>query len=202
MKISDKPSIAAFDFDGTLTRHDSLIPFLIFVKGRMGAIKNILLEVPVMIKFLLGLSSRQEVKEALLTRFFKGVSKNELLHQATLYATSTLSEMVTEKGLNRINWHQTQGHRCILISANLETYLSVWGKSVGFNDVIASTLEFKDDKVTGKLIGLNCRGPEKVRRLIELVGPLDQYIIYAYGDSKGDKELLAVADHSFYRTLN
>jgi phosphatidylglycerophosphatase C len=197
----NKPVIAAFDFDGTLTHRDSLLPFLCYVAGPLTTCKNLWLETPCMIGFLLGWGSRQSVKEALLTRFFRGMSNKVFLGHAERYATQYLPKMVTKKGLERIKWHQKQGDRCIIVSANLEAYLSFWGQAAGFDDVVATRIETVDDKITGKLLGLNCRGAEKVRRLEQLMGPLDQFIIYAYGDSKGDKELLAIADHAFYRTL-
>jgi phosphoserine phosphatase len=60
-------------------------------------------------------------------------------------------------------------------------------------------MEIEDGRITGRLSGRNCYGPEKVERLEEVLGKLDNYLVYAYGDSKGDRELLAVADHGFFR---
>ena len=87
---------------------------------------------------------------------------------------------------------------CVLISASIDAYLDPWSKLAGFDHVICSRLETTPaGNVTGRLVGLNCWGPEKVRRLEELFGPLKKYTLYAYGDSRGDKELLAGADYPF-----
>jgi hypothetical protein len=51
------------------------------------------------------------------------------------------------------------------------------------------------DYLTGRLLGKNCYGPEKVQRLKTLLGSLEDYVIYTYGDSKGDRELLAIAQY-------
>ena len=47
---------------------------------------------------------------------------------------------------------------------------------------------------TGQLEGGNVRGPEKVRRVREWLGA-GEVELWAYGDSAGDRELLAAADH-------
>ena len=51
----------------------------------------------------------------------------------------------------------------------------------------------------GRCDGDNCHGQEKVRRIKEAY-PLDQYReIYAYGDTGGDRPMLGLATHSFYK---
>lgn len=65
--------------------------------------------------------------------------------------------------------------------------------------VLASKLETNQQTITGKLQGNNCRGKEKVKRLQEIFGDKNNYFLYAYGDSLGDKELLEYADVSFYK---
>lgn len=198
-----KPTIAAFDFDGTLTYRDSLLPFLRFVKGDCVTIKNIFLEIPLFILYLLGKASRQKVKEALLSRFLKGMSKQEIERIAQKFAQEIIPKKLRPQALERIHWHQKQGHRCILISANLDIYLIPWAQLVKFDRTITSKVAFsKEDFITGKLDGLNCRGEEKVRRLFAEEGPREHYVLYAYGDSAGDKELLDIADYPFYKRLS
>jgi phosphatidylglycerophosphatase C len=109
---------------------------------------------------------------------------------------------VKPEALERIKWHQAQGHRCIIVSASIETYLEPWAKAKGFSDVVSSKVETDENgRITGNLIGHNCRGLEKVKRIEKLLGPKENYLLYAYGDSKGDKEMLDFADHAFYRTF-
>jgi HAD superfamily hydrolase (TIGR01490 family) len=102
--------------------------------------------------------------------------------------------------MQRFAWHKQQGHRCVIVSASLELYLRPWATAAGFNDVLGSRLEALDDgRTSGKLLGENCFGPEKMRRLETLLGPREGYTLYAYGDSRGDKELLSAADFAFYK---
>lgn len=195
--------IAAFDFDGTLTYRDSFLPFLNFVVGSTLKRKNLCLESFHFFQYLLGYLSRQQLKEALLTRFLKGKGRREMKMYAERYAKEFLPTLLRPQAIDRIRWHKNQGHRCVLISANLDIYLKPWGQAVGFDNIIASRVAFSPQGyLTGCLQGLNCRGAEKVRRLIEEEGPTKNYILYAYGDSQGDRELLQCANFSFYRRLN
>ena len=51
-----------------------------------------------------------------------------------------------------------------------------------------------DGKLTGRFLTKNCYGPEKVNRLLEIEPDRKNYFLYAYGDSRGDKEMLECAD--------
>jgi len=116
------------------------------------------------------------------------------------FAVHVLPSLLRHEAMQRLEWHKQHGHRCVVISASLELYLQPWAIKAGFDDVIATQLETRDDgRVTGKLSGANCYGIEKVRRLETLLGERTGYSLYAYGDSRGDKELLSFADHPYYR---
>jgi phosphoserine phosphatase len=65
--------------------------------------------------------------------------------------------------------------------------------------LIGTKLEVKDGILTGQLATKNCYGSEKVRRIREIYNIDECEHIYAYGDSRGDKELLDFADESFYQ---
>jgi phosphatidylglycerophosphatase C len=106
-----------------------------------------------------------------------------------------------ERGLavttrERLRWHAEQGHEVVLVSASLDVYLAEVTRRLGANALLCTTLEVDDGKVTGRLIGGNCRGPEKAKRLRTHLGDAPASI-WAYGDSSGDRELLAMADHRF-----
>jgi HAD superfamily hydrolase (TIGR01490 family) len=112
------------------------------------------------------------------------------------FARKRIPALIRPKRLKILQNHLDQGHRCILISASIELYTHPWAEAAGFSNALTSQLEVDNEgKITGKLKGKNCRGPEKVRRLEELLGPKSDYILYAYGDSAGDRQLLEVADH-------
>lgn len=200
---TNKPVIAAFDFDGTITTRDSLLPFLFYATGNMTTFKKLTLLSPEFFKYITGFNSRQKTKESVLKEFFGGMPLDWIQALGELFSlSSNLDHLIRQEAKDRINWHLRQGHRCILISASIDVYLNPWSKIFGFQDVISSRLKItKEGMVTGDLDGLNCWGPEKMRRLNELLGSRENYILYAYGDSRGDKELLDAADYAFYRKI-
>lgn len=195
-------TIAAFDFDGTITYRDSLLPFLIFTNGYCKTFGKLLLLTPTFIRFLLKTVTRQQVKEAIISSFFKGETLESIEKKGREFAAKKLNKCIRPKARERIEWHQKMGHHCILVSASLDVYLAPWAKAAGFKNLLCSSLEVSHDlRVTGKLNGSNCWGPEKAHRLKSLCGPKEEYLLYAYGDSRGDRELLDMADHSFFKTM-
>ena len=191
----DRKVLAAFDFDGTITRSDSLLPFLIYTFGFGKTVLNCIFALPWIF------TSRQKVKEAILTRFIKGMSQTKLRTLGVVYVKEKLPSLLKPEAMDRLRWHQERGDRVVLVSASTDFYLAPWCEEVGIDCLVCSKIEYSEGVATGKLVGLNCRSEEKVRRLAEAVGPLNQFEIYAYGDSEGDKELLALADRSFYREM-
>lgn len=200
--MDKKEVIALFDFDGTITWNDSLLPFLIFTKGYVGTFFSILMETPFLLGFLFKWISRQEAKEKILTRCFKGIDEKKLIELGRVFAYTKLEKLVRPQARKRIKWHLSQNHRCILISASIESYLLPWSEQMGFFAALTSIPAVDENgKITGKLKGKNCWGPEKLDRLMALLGTLENYTIYSYGDSRGDKEILEIADYPYYREM-
>lgn len=196
-------TLAAFDFDGTLTYRDSFPFFLFYCFGFFKTFFLFLFELSAIIQFFLGRMDRQLLKERFITRFFQGMPYKEVEALGNAFAQEKLSRLLRPEAMDRLLWHQNQGHRCVLVSASLEVYLIPWGIKKGFQEVLASRLKLeKENQIAGTLEGVNCRRGEKVKRLIETFGPLENYVLYAYGDSEGDKELLEIADFSYYRTFS
>ena len=197
-----KPVVAAFDFDGTLTRRDTLLPFLLHTLGVVAVARHALALSPTLAGYALGLIGNGVAKERVLVRCLAGMRVNELQQEAERFAALTLPGLIRNDSLQRFDWHKRQGHRCVVISASLELYVKPWAIKAGFDDVIATHLDtLEDGRITGKLSGANCFGIEKVRRLEALLGAINSYTLYAYGDSRGDKELLSAADHAYYRQM-
>jgi len=199
---ANKLVVAAFDFDGTLTRRDTLLPFLLHVLGVAAVVRHALILSPTLAGYGLGMIRNDVAKERVFTQCLAGMHIDELQIEATQFAEHKLPGLIRTEAIHRFGWHKKQGHRCVVISASLDFYVRPWAQKVGFDDVIASHLETQEDgRVTGNLLGENCFGIEKVRRLEALLGPRSGYTLYAYGDSRGDKELLSTADYAYYRRI-
>lgn len=201
-----KPVLALFDFDCTITTRDTLLPFLLGLHPFQKNIINSLKLVPVFAGYKTGWLDNHTAKEKLLTTFLENFSYPDLKTAALDFSQQKIPHWIKPEALNRIRWHQAQDHRCILISAGLEIYLQPWAELTGFSDVLATRLESQQDRVSGKILGRNCFAQEKVERLLvlfrmDLNALKKNYTLYAYGDSRGDKELLACADFQHYRVM-
>jgi HAD superfamily hydrolase (TIGR01490 family) len=198
----DKPVVAAFDFDGTLTRRDTLLPFLLHTLGTVSVVRHALMLSPTLAGYGLGMIDNGVAKERVFIRCLGGMHLAELQQHGDRFATNVLPGLLRDEALRRLEWHQLQGHRCVVVSASLDLYVRPWAIKAGFDDVIATRLEMRDDRcTTGRLSGANCFGIEKLVRLETLLGKRERYNLYAYGDSRGDKELLAYADYAYYRLI-
>lgn len=193
-----KCSIAFFDFDGTITTDDSLLRFIRFVVGDFRFIFGLVALSPILLAYKLGLIPNYKAKQKMLSWFFKGISKNAFFKVANEYSLVHIDKILRQKAMEKINWHKAQGHQIVVVSASIECWLSQWCTKNGL-ELIATKLEIKDGVVTGALLSKNCYGEEKVNRIKELYN-LDEYeYIYAYGDSRGDQEMLKLANESFYK---
>jgi phosphatidylglycerophosphatase C len=182
--------VAAFDFDGTLTRRDTLVPFLRRVSGWRRFTFAFVGAVPTLI---MSRRRRDAFKAAVLHRLLRGMPADQFRQQAQHYG-ATLPARFRPASVERIRWHQEQGHEVVLVSASLRAYLDPVVEHLGLDGVCAVELEVgDDDRLTGRIVGPNCRGPEKVRRLDEWLDGDALERLWAYGNSSGDRELLAAA---------
>jgi HAD superfamily hydrolase (TIGR01490 family) len=190
------PTVAAFDFDGTLTYRDTLVPFLARVRGRLPVARAAMGAGPVLLRTAAGVETRQHAKEAMLIRTVRGWWLDELRAVAEDYAREVVARQLRPDRVRRLRWHQEQGHQVVLVSASPELYVGVVGRMLGCAATLASQLEVdRRGRVTGRLFGANVRGAEKERLLRAWLGE-SAVTLWAYGDSDGDAELLAMADHA------
>ncbi|MDD2581505.1 MAG: HAD-IB family hydrolase [Desulfuromonadaceae bacterium] len=191
--------IAFFDFDGTLTTRDTLMPFLKFVVGKPKYYWNLLLVSPVLVGYFLKLVRNDIAKETVLKRYLSGYSINELFSLGERFSTEAIPAMWRSEGIQRLRWHQEQGHDCVLVSASFDIWLKFVGERLNISHVISSQLYVKSKRVDGHIKGLNCYGKEKAERIkawIKAEGRKPS-VTYAYGDSSGDTEMLNIVDEGF-----
>jgi len=199
-------TVAAFDFDGTLTSIDSLFFFLLHSQGAFKTLTKLGKHLPSLALYGLNRMSNHNIKEIILTEFFKNADEEEMKALGKAFADQAIDRLIKTTGFKKLQWHKSMGHHTVLVSATLDIYTMPWGFRHGFDHIISTQLELTPEKkLTGKLLGKNCWGPEKTRRLIEHlekeIGPRDSYLLYAYGDSTGDRDLLEIADFGFYRSF-
>lgn len=190
--------IALFDFDGTITRKDSLFDFIAFVKGERKLWVGMLALTPMLIQYKLNLLSNDEAKQRMLSYFFSGMDVQQFKKLGEEYALTKIDTIVRPKAMEQIVWHQAQGDTVVIVSASIRCWLDAWCKKHNIM-LISTELVKENEKITGRFSTRNCYGKEKVQRLKESFDLKSYQYIYAYGDSAGDKELLALADEKNYQ---
>lgn len=191
--------IAAFDFDGTLTRSDTFLMFLIFQFGFSTCLKGSWSNLAILMKYVSHKVSNHEAKQVIFSYFFKGMKITDFDAACQRFALSKISGQIRRKAFEKCEWHLQQGHHIVIISASIRNWIEPWAKQYGFKAVIGTEVELDNEMLTGQFAGKNCHGPEKVTRLLSYFPERNNYYLYAYGDSKGDREMMKFADFPYYR---
>lgn len=193
-------ALAIFDFDHTLTTQDTLIAFIQFVKGKFRFFTGLIWLSPILLLYKLRLLNNQLAKEKVLSYFFSGLKEEEFVHYGIAFQEKILPDMLRKEALEALSFHQARRDKIIVITASASQWTSHWCEQQGIQ-CIATTLEIKDGRITGKIAGKNCYGKEKLRRLMETVDIKQYQEIHVYGDSKGDEEILGIATHPHLKTF-
>lgn len=190
--------ISFFDFDGTITTKDTLLQFVKHSKGSFYFYLGFLLTSPWMVAFKLKLISNQTAKEQFLRFFFRHYPLEKFQQHCESFAQQEIPRLIRPKALEEIKKLQEAGAEVVIVSASPENWIRPWADQAGVQ-LLSTRLIIKDDRLTGRIMGRNCHGEEKVRRIREAYTLTDYDQIYAYGDTSGDKPMLALANISFYK---
>lgn len=214
--------IAFFDFDGTITTKDTLLEFIKFSKGPLLFGLGFLLTSPWVVAYKLKLISNQRAKEKVLQFFFRKASFSRFQEVCDRFGATAIPGLVRPKALQEIEKLQAAGFAVVIVSASPENWIRAWANQVQAH-LIATRLEVvggrpdtqpkspeiapndaemvkpRGPRLTGKILGANCYGQEKVRRIQAEYNLADYTDIYTYGDTGGDKPMLKLGTASFYK---
>jgi phosphatidylglycerophosphatase C len=191
-------ALALFDFDGTVTFQDSFASFIKYAVGQRRFYLGLVCLTPVFAGFLLGLIRAWRAKELMSIFFFGGQDARKLEELGSKYSREELPKIVRTIARERIEWHKGRGDTVVVVSASIDLWLKDWCEAQQV-DLIATMLEVKDGRISGRFLTKNCNGREKVRRIEERFNLSDFDYIYAYGDRPGDRPMLAMANERYYR---
>ena len=196
----DSPPIVAFDFDGTLTVRDS---FTSFLKWRAGDAR-----------YALGMArlagagfgymlnrDRGRIKAAATREFLRGVSRQQLEDETREFAKQCAQDLMRHDAVATFRWWREREAVTVIVTASPDIVVAPFARALGASLLIGTQLTYDaQDRVTGAFATPNCRGEEKVKRLKEHFGE-DLHLAAAYGDTAGDKPMLAIAEEKGYRVF-
>jgi phosphatidylglycerophosphatase C len=196
---SDEP-VVAFDFDGTLTIRDS---FSAFLKWRAGPLRwaiGALRLAPAALAYAFN-RDRGQIKAAAVREFLKGATRQRLEADARAFAQQHSRSLLRPDALATWKRWRNEPVKLVIVTASPEFVVAPFARGLGADELIGTEFVFDDqDRITGDYVSPNCRGPEKVVRMKRAFGP-DFALKAAYGDTTGDREMIAMADHAGYRVF-
>ncbi|SFV03938.1 phosphatidylglycerophosphatase C [Polaromonas sp. YR568] len=201
--------VAAFDFDGTLTQRDTFVPFLARGLGWPRFLAALLRCSPWLAGYALRVVPNDVAKGKLMQSTLAGRSLKEMEDWTTRWLAQDFPGQLREATMARLAWHKEAGHCCVMVSASPDIYLPRVAAQLGFDALICTEMEVEGEgdsaRLTGRMRTPNCYGEQKVLRLKAWVtgrfgaAALEGMMLYAYGDTGGDKPMLRMADHAWYR---
>ena len=190
--------LALFDFDGTITTREMLPDFVHYAvpKWRLRLGKLILM--PMVIGYRLGWVSGTAIRAAIARAGFRGMTVTDYEAKAKAFARDVLPGVLRPEMMTRIAAHRASGDTVVVVSGAYDVYLKHWCAEHGL-DLIASTLEVRDGRLTGRYVGAQNVLAEKARHVRERFNFSAYAEIHAHGDTPEDQHLLALATRKFYR---
>ena len=189
-----KKVVAVFDFDGTITTKDTLLEFIIFACGKWKFLAGFLLHTPWLCLMKLHLYPKWKCKERIFSWFFKGMAYNAFADLGQSFSERA-DGILRQSTIRLVNKHMKEGAAVYVVSASIEEWVRPMCSKFGVADVLGTRIDVDDQGLlTGRFLTANCYGQEQVRRLLEIEPQRNEYYLYAYGDSRGDREMLGFAD--------
>lgn len=193
--------VVVFDFDGTLTEKDSFVSFIKYVKGERFFYFNLGFIVIFWFLAKFKLMSTGSAKQMVFRKFFKGMSLTDF-NKFSVGFQDTINSILKQETKKTINYYLSRSYDVLIISASIENWILPWANSNHIKTVLSTKIEIDNDgNLTGNFSSANCRGEEKLRRLLSVYPNLKKEQVIVYGDSSGDKSLMDFAAKSYYRTL-
>ncbi|THD80874.1 MAG: HAD-IB family hydrolase [Phenylobacterium sp.] len=195
-----QPPLVAFDFDGTITVRDSFTAFLKWRAGPLRYALGVLRLAPGLIGYLVH-RDRGRLKAQAVREFLQGLGREALEAEARSFAEIFGPRLLRPDALAAWRRWRAEGARLVIVSASPSVVVAPFAEKLGADALIATELAYDvQDRVAGAFATPNCRGPEKIVRLRAAFGP-DMALKAAYGDTSGDREMIALAEIKGYQVF-
>jgi phosphatidylglycerophosphatase C len=191
-------NLALFDFDGTITHKEMFADFMRFAVSRRRRLMGAAVVAPMVAGYKLGLVSGNTIRASVVSFGLRGVRAEHANEMGRRFSEEVLPAVLRPVAVARIQWHRDRGDKVVVVSGALDIYLEHWCRGQGL-DLLCSRLEIVNSRLTGRYHGQQCVGVEKSRRVREACKLQDFSMVYAYGDTKEDLDMLGMADKKYYR---
>ena len=189
--------LAIFDLDGTITRHDTLVPYALgfVIRKRPWRVPALLLVLPALLAYAAGRSDRGELKSAFIRATLGGCRRVDLERWTATFVARLLARGVFAGALESVRAHVRAGDHLVLLSASTDLYVPAIARALGFQEVVCTGLRWQGERLVGTLTTPNRRGAEKARCVAALQARYPGMQSLAYGNAASDIEHLQLVDH-------
>jgi HAD superfamily hydrolase (TIGR01490 family) len=189
--------LAIFDLDGTITRRDTLVPYLwSYARHHLHRLPRVAVVLPAALR-LLADRDRGRFKGTLIHAVMGGATLAQVEAATQLFVPQLLRDGLHPDALRALQRHQAAGDRRILLSASTDLYVPRLGAALGFDQVICTAVRWHGKRLDGHLAGPNRRGEEKRRCVAELLAHWRPEYSTAYGNAASDLAHMRLTDEAF-----
>ena len=196
-KSKEYPTLALFDFDGTLCKIDSFTGFIFFALPKWQIMIRGIVILPWIVAYYLKLYPAHSMRPKLFKQMFQGQNQNTIQAAAFTYAEKLVTQYLNPELYTRLRQHQSLSHRVILVSASVNLYLAPLCKLLNI-ELICTEIDDVGPKITGLYSSLDCSHQQKKIRILKAINIEKYEHIYAYGNSHEDAEMLSLAQSSYF----
>jgi phosphatidylglycerophosphatase C len=185
--------VAVFDLDGTITRRDTLWPYLRgFARRhpRAGFWPRVLAAVA---RYPLD-RDRGRLKSRLIRIAMGGASRLEVEAWTADYVASLGDAELCPGALDAIAEHRMAGDRLVLLTASVDLYVPALGRRLGFDEMICTEVAWREARLDGALVTENRRAEEKRRCVDAIRARFPGARLAAYGNARSDFAHLSAVD--------
>ncbi len=193
--MSPPSTVAIFDLDHTLARRDTYLSYLWgYLCRHPGRIIRCTILPFVVLSFALGRMTNAVLKEQFLQAILGDSPRIQIESWTNEFIEQLVSSGLSRQGLATLADHRRRGDYLVLLSASPDCYVKMLGNRLGFNEVISTTIEWQENRVSGRLGGPNMRGKEKAQVVLAIKERFRNSHVVAYADHASDFQMLRLAD--------
>jgi phosphatidylglycerophosphatase C len=191
--------IALFDLDGTITRRDTLMPYLLgFCVRAPVRLLRLLIGLPgALLHYALSGRDRGQLKETLITTALAGSTRAQIARWNERFVPRLLRAGMHSQGLRQVAAHRARGDYLVLMSASPDLYVPAIARALGFNETICTAVRWDGMILNGELLTPNRRGEEKLQCVLALRTRHSDVPITAYANSASDLPHLGACEHPY-----
>jgi HAD superfamily hydrolase (TIGR01490 family) len=186
-----------FDLDGTISRRDTLLPYVTgFLLRRPWRAWRLLVLLPHLAAFVAGRGDRGILKGELVHAGMGGASADEVARWTEAFLPRLFARGLHPDAVAAIDAHRRAGDHLVLMSASVDLYVPEIARRLGFDETVCSGVRWQSGALDGHLATPNRRDEEKARCFREVAARHPGLPTVAYGNTESDLPHMRLADRA------